>query len=77
MLHKIRKSANLSNIKPSDGQGGGMVDATPQQVFPVFLRYGMSLSLSAFLQTDFLAVGSSLEHLSNKKFFRAELLSLP
>ena len=47
--------------------GGGWT-----QVFAVFLRNGKS-----FLQTKFLAVGSSLWDLSMKKIFRSDLPSWP
>ena len=48
------------------------MDATPsQQVFPIFLGNGKSFSL----QTKFLAIGSSLGHLSMKKFFKSDLSS--
>ena len=49
-----------------------LTGVTFQQVFQVFLGSGKS-----FLQTKFLAVGSSLGHLSMKKFFRSDLSSWP
>ena len=60
------------HVQPSDGQGGGGGrggGSHPQQVFPVFLGNGKCFSL----QTKFLAVGSSLGHLSMRKFFRSDL----
>ena len=43
--------------------GGGGVDFTPSRFFQFFSEMGR-----AFLQTKFLPVGSSLGHLSMKKF---------
>ena len=48
------------------GGGGGWMP--PPKGFPIFLRNGKT-----FLQTKFLPVGSSLGHLSMKKFFRSDL----
>ena len=58
---------------PREGWGG--VDATPpnrhvNRFFQFFSGMGR-----AFMQTKFLVVGSSLEHLSMKKFFKSDLPS--
>ena len=55
------------NLNPPMAKG----DATPPTGFSDFSREWKEL----FLQTKFLAEGSSLEHLSMKKFFRSDLLS--
>ena len=57
---------------PGGGGGGGGegLDATPNRFFQFFSRMG-----GGFLQTKFLAVGSSLGYLSMKKFFRSDLPS--
>ena len=54
--------------EPSDGQGGGCHH--PNRFFQFFSEMGR-----AFPQTKFLPVGSSLGHLSMKKFFRSDLPS--
>ena len=57
------------NINPPMAKGVEGVGCHPlQQVSAIFLRNGKS-----FLQIKFLAVGSSLEHLSMKKFVRSDL----
>ena len=53
-----------------EGGGGGEVDATPTGFFN-FSREWEEL----FLQTKFLAVGSSLANLAMKKIFRSDLPS--
>ena len=71
-----RKRDVGSNFNPSMDKGGGVGGGwgwgwmPPQQIFPIFLGNG-----KAFLQTKFLVVGSSLGHLSMKKFFRSDLSS--
>ena len=62
-------SLNPPMAKEEEGGGGG-VDATPTD-FSTFSQKWEEL----FLQTKFLPAGSSLGHLSRKKFFRSDLKS--
>ena len=53
------------------GRGGkGRLDATPNRFFQFFSGMGI-----VFMQNKFLALGSSLGHLSMKKFLRSDLPS--